>query len=125
MSFLSNGHPVASHLKRRPTPLAPLPWRASKEATPSLQPPTSPPLSHQDTTFHLRECTPDPRALTDSQRPSDIAQSHHQESGDGLLSSMTTQGAQSPTTIHFSIDGRGILEARHIWALHIPYEPWI
>ena len=38
--------------------------------------------------------------------------------------SMTTQGAQSPTTIHFSIDGRqGILEARHIsGALHIPYE---
>ncbi|RVW61771.1 hypothetical protein CK203_064850, partial [Vitis vinifera] len=39
------------------------------------------------------------------------------------LESMTTQGAQSPTTIHFSIDGRqGILEARHIsGALHIPY----
>ena len=39
--------------------------------------------------------------------------------------SMTTQGAQSPTAIHFSIDGRqGILEARHIIeALHIPYEP--
>ena len=39
--------------------------------------------------------------------------------------SMTTQGAQSPTTIHFSIDGRqGILEARHIsGALHIPYQP--
>ena len=39
--------------------------------------------------------------------------------------SMTTQGAQSLTTIHFSIDGRqGILEARHIAeALHIPYEP--
>ena len=39
--------------------------------------------------------------------------------------SMTTQGAQNPTAIHFSIDGRqGILEARHIAeALHIPYEP--
>ena len=39
--------------------------------------------------------------------------------------SMTTQGAQSLTAIHFSIDGRqGILEARHIAkALHIPYEP--
>ena len=38
--------------------------------------------------------------------------------------SMTTQGAQSLTTIHFSIDGRqGILEARHIAeALYIPYE---
>ena len=38
--------------------------------------------------------------------------------------SMTTQGAQSPTTIHFSIDGRqGILEVRHIAeALHIPYQ---
>ena len=39
--------------------------------------------------------------------------------------SMTTQGAQSLTTIHFSIDGRqGILEARHIAeALHIDFEP--
>ena len=39
--------------------------------------------------------------------------------------SMTTHGAWSPTTIHFSIDGRqGILEARHVVeALHIPYEP--
>ena len=39
--------------------------------------------------------------------------------------SMTTQGAQSPIAIHFSIDGRqGILEARHIdEALHIPYHP--
>ncbi|RVW19405.1 hypothetical protein CK203_117082 [Vitis vinifera] len=39
--------------------------------------------------------------------------------------SMTTQGTQSPTAIHFSIDGRqGILEARHIAeALHISYEP--
>ena len=39
--------------------------------------------------------------------------------------SMTTQDAQSPTAIHFSIDGRqGILEAKHIAeALHIPYEP--
>ncbi|RVW69497.1 hypothetical protein CK203_066452 [Vitis vinifera] len=39
--------------------------------------------------------------------------------------SMTTQGTQSPTAIHFSIDGRqGILEARHIVeALHISYEP--
>ncbi|RVW41450.1 hypothetical protein CK203_094075 [Vitis vinifera] len=38
--------------------------------------------------------------------------------------SMTTHGAWSPTTIHFSIDGRqGILEARHVVeALHIPYE---
>ncbi|RVW86559.1 hypothetical protein CK203_045638 [Vitis vinifera] len=37
--------------------------------------------------------------------------------------SMTTQGAQSPTAIHFSIDGRqGILAARHIAeALHIPF----
>ena len=37
---------------------------------------------------------------------------------------MTTQGAQSPTTIRFSIDGRrGILEARHIdEALHIPFQ---
>ena len=36
---------------------------------------------------------------------------------------MTTQGAQSPTSIHFSIDGRqGILAARHIAeALHIPF----
>ena len=35
--------------------------------------------------------------------------------------SMTTQGAQSPIAIHFSIDGcQGILEARHIAeALHI------
>ena len=39
--------------------------------------------------------------------------------------SMTTQGAQSPTTIHFNIDRcQGILEARCIAeALHIPYEP--
>ena len=39
--------------------------------------------------------------------------------------SMTTQGARSPTAIHFSMDGRqGILEARHVVeALHIPYEP--
>ena len=39
--------------------------------------------------------------------------------------SMTTQGAQSPTTIHFSIDGhQGILEVRHIVeALHIPFQP--
>ncbi|RVW36249.1 hypothetical protein CK203_107280 [Vitis vinifera] len=39
--------------------------------------------------------------------------------------SMTTQGSQSPTAIHFSIDGRqGILEAKHIAkALHIPYKP--
>ena len=39
--------------------------------------------------------------------------------------SMTTQGAQSPTAIHFSINGhQGILEVRHIAeALHIPYEP--
>ena len=39
--------------------------------------------------------------------------------------SMTTQGAQSPIAIHFSIDGRqGILEARHIIeALHIPFQP--
>ena len=39
--------------------------------------------------------------------------------------SMTTHGAQSPTAIHFSIDGRqGILEARHVVeVLHIPYEP--
>ena len=38
--------------------------------------------------------------------------------------SMTTQGAQSPIAIHFSIDGRqGILEARHIIeALHIPFQ---
>nr|CAN75213.1 hypothetical protein VITISV_042072 [Vitis vinifera] len=39
--------------------------------------------------------------------------------------SMTTQGAQSPITIRFSIDGRqSILEARHIdEALHIPFQP--
>ena len=39
--------------------------------------------------------------------------------------SMTTQGAQSPIAIHFSIDGcQGILEVRHIAeALHISYEP--
>ena len=39
--------------------------------------------------------------------------------------SMTTHGTWSPTTIHFSIDGRqGLLEARHVVeALHIPYEP--
>ena len=38
--------------------------------------------------------------------------------------SMTTQGAQSPTAIRFSINGcQGILETRHIAeALHIPYE---
>ena len=38
--------------------------------------------------------------------------------------SMTTRGAQSPTAIHFSIDGRqGVLKARDIVeALHIPYE---
>ncbi|KAJ9697273.1 hypothetical protein PVL29_009182 [Vitis rotundifolia] len=38
---------------------------------------------------------------------------------------MTTQGAQSPTTIYFNIDGcEGILEARHIAeALHIPFQP--
>ena len=38
--------------------------------------------------------------------------------------SMTTRGVQSPTAIHFSIDGRpGVLEARHIAeALQIPYE---
>ena len=39
--------------------------------------------------------------------------------------SMTTQGAQSPTVINFSIDGhQGIFETRHIVeALHIPYKP--
>ena len=39
--------------------------------------------------------------------------------------SMTTCGVQSPTTMHFSIDGRpGVLEVRHIAeALQIPYEP--
>ena len=39
--------------------------------------------------------------------------------------SMTTHSVQSPTAIHFSIDGRqGILEARQVAeALHIPYEP--
>ena len=39
--------------------------------------------------------------------------------------SMTTQSAQSPTTIRFSIDGRqGIFEARYIAkALHIPFQP--
>ncbi|KAJ9678917.1 hypothetical protein PVL29_020964 [Vitis rotundifolia] len=38
---------------------------------------------------------------------------------------MTTQGAQSPTAIYFTIDGhQGILEARHIAeALHIPFHP--
>ena len=38
--------------------------------------------------------------------------------------SMTTRGVQSPTTIHFSIDGRpGVLEVRLIAeALQIPYE---
>ena len=38
--------------------------------------------------------------------------------------SMTTRGVQSPTAIHFSIDGRpSVLEARHIAeALQIPYE---
>ncbi|KAJ9701010.1 hypothetical protein PVL29_006380 [Vitis rotundifolia] len=38
---------------------------------------------------------------------------------------MTTQGARSPTTIRFSIDGcQGILDARHIAkALHIPFQP--
>ena len=37
---------------------------------------------------------------------------------------MTTRGVPSPTSIHFTIDGRhGILEARHITeALHIPFE---
>ena len=39
--------------------------------------------------------------------------------------SMTTHGVPSPTTIHFTIDGRhGILEARHIAeALQILFEP--
>ena len=39
--------------------------------------------------------------------------------------SMTTRGVRSPTTIHFTIDGRhGILKARHLAeALQIPYEP--
>ena len=39
--------------------------------------------------------------------------------------SMTTQDAQSPTAIHFSIDGcQGILEAKHIAeAPHIPFQP--
>ena len=39
--------------------------------------------------------------------------------------SMTIQGTQSPTAIHFSIDERqGILKAKHIIeALHIPYQP--
>ena len=39
--------------------------------------------------------------------------------------SMTTQGAQSPTVINFSIDGhQGIFETRHIVeALRIPYKP--
>ncbi|RVW77496.1 hypothetical protein CK203_053470 [Vitis vinifera] len=38
---------------------------------------------------------------------------------------MTTRGVRSPTTIHFTIDGRhGILKARHLAeALQIPYEP--
>ena len=39
--------------------------------------------------------------------------------------SMTTRGVRSPTTIHFSIDGRsGVLEARQIAeALRISFEP--
>ena len=39
--------------------------------------------------------------------------------------SMTTRGVQSPTAIHFTIDGRhGVLEARQIAeALHIPFKP--
>ena len=38
--------------------------------------------------------------------------------------SMTTRGVPSPTTIHFTIDGRhGILQSRHIAeALQIPFE---
>ena len=38
--------------------------------------------------------------------------------------SMTTRGVSSPTSIHFTINGRhGILEARHIAeALQIPFE---
>ena len=38
---------------------------------------------------------------------------------------MTTRGVPSPTTIHFTIDGRhGVLEAKHILkALQIPFEP--
>ena len=38
---------------------------------------------------------------------------------------MTTRGVPSPTSIHFTIDGRhGILEARDIVeALQIPFEP--
>ncbi|RVW58781.1 hypothetical protein CK203_108944 [Vitis vinifera] len=178
MSFLSSGRPMANHLKRRPTPLlhchahikgghttlssrearprASSPQDSSQAPQALTRPPTSPPLSHQYTTFHLRElgsqasrdvrhAQPDPQALTDSQRPSGIARKHHQEPmvispplreiqiyfyprvAMDFYYSMTTQGAQSPTTIHFSIDGRqGILEARHIsGALHIPYEQWI
>ena len=39
--------------------------------------------------------------------------------------SMTTRGVPSPTSIHFTIDGRyGILETRDIAeALQIPFEP--
>ena len=36
ISFLSNGRPVANHLKRRPTLLTPLPWHTSEEAIPTL-----------------------------------------------------------------------------------------
>ena len=38
ISFLPSGLPAANHLERQPTPLTPVqPWRASKEAIPTLQ----------------------------------------------------------------------------------------
>ena len=85
-----------------------------------------------------RHAQPEPQALSDSQHPSDIVmeaiikrpmvtQLPIKDNTDcraamEFYQSMTTQGAQSPTAIHFNIDvRRGILEARHIVeALHIP-----
>ncbi|RVW63543.1 hypothetical protein CK203_060849 [Vitis vinifera] len=98
-SFLSSERPAANHLKRRPTPLAPLPWRASEEATyrPSIS----------------REARP--RAFS----PQDSSQAPTVPSFEGHATAVEAsgfiwiapEGAQSPTAIRFSINGcQGILE---------------
>ena len=59
ISFLSNGHPATTNLKKRPPPLTPFrPWCASEEAIPTLQylarPSQEPPLL----SIHLRSLKP-------------------------------------------------------------------
>ncbi|RVW63271.1 hypothetical protein CK203_058646 [Vitis vinifera] len=123
---------------RRP-PTSPPP-ESSARRTPAKRAKT---LSPGESSRHSQ---PDPWAPRDSQRPSGISPEaiikrpmvtappiegnldyrarpfHSKLYFD--FESMTTQGARSPTTVHFNINGRqGILETRHVAeAPHIPYE---